>query len=1094
MTMKLILTCSLCLLLAAGLSNPLQAQQRTPPSTTTQKSATMTSTQTTGGNGAIEGRITNASGNGVADVRVELESTSNGMRMTVMTDPSGNYRFVDVPAGRYRVFTSSGQAATAPARDVDVQVTQLTTVNMVLSRDNNRATAAIDAAEVAGDTSTGQIMSVYNTKYIHYLPHPNLVTRNGEAYGALNLSLLQAGVASGGGMAMGRGPAVAGADPITNNFHVDGIDNNNKAAPGPLVYVSNEATTSFSLMQNQHSPELGHAMGGKFNNFVRTGTNQFHGALYNYLQNRHMNAVDQSMFRQGFLENPRHDQNRLGASAGLPIVPSKLFFFGNFEYIPFGFERPFAGTVFAPTAAGFATLNSFRLVSPTNLGILQNQLGVAPGATTTLTVTGQPIPFGPVNTAVRGWQNQWMGTGAVDATMSHADQFRLRYVHNRIESTHATPALPAFNTPRGTTSLLGSLGWYHTFNSVVTNEFRFGYNRLNDQFNVGSFNFPGLDVFPNIQISNLNLNLGPNLASAQSSIINTYHLADGVNWNMGRHTIRFGVDGRRLIGSQSGFATARGLFGFSSIERFLLDLPPDVISQRSFGDSYFSGNQWLWFGYLQDHIMMTPNFSMDLGVRYQYASIPASVKRFTRNAAMNAPGVLEFREPETDWNNFAPHIGIAWSPTQMRNVVFRAGAGMSYDALNANLYSFSGIAPFLGPNVFGNLASDTAGFFRTGALASPNFSALTDVQQRALTAAFVPIEQELPYAMQWNASVQTVIWPRATLEVKYMGARGLNLPRMSILNGTQRVTADRSLPLFFTRPSQAELNALPLTLNDLQNLPGSTLAAAGFTSPLRTLAADGKSWYHGLGVQLNQRFAAGFQMLGAWTWSHSLVDSFGSDLDLSRGRHYTESLFDRRHRVTATAVWDVADAFRDTTSAVRNVLANLVMSGTYTYETPLFVPALSGVDAGLNFGGLGAGVIVNPNGIAGTGTDVTALRNGRGQVVGFMANDPNARFVRAGAGVFTNGAFPRLGLDHTNNFDVALAKGFSWQDKLRFELRGEAYNVFNHPQFVGGDINSIGVQRIPSTFFIPGAVDFNNPRIALASNARLLQVALRLTF
>ena len=1077
MTMKLILTCSLCLLVAAGMFNPLAAQQ----TTTTQAK-----------NGTIEGRITNSSGTGVSNMRVELENTGSGMRMTVMTDPSGNYRFVDVPAGRYRVFTSSGQAATAPARDVDVTVTQVSTVNMVISSDNP-STPGIDADEPIGDSNTAQIMSFYNTKYIHYLPSPNLVTRNGEAYGALNLSLLQAGVTSNSGLVDARGPAVAGTTPITNNFHVDGIDNNNRVTPGPLVYVSNEATTSFSLMQAQHAPEFGHAMGGKLNSIVRTGTNQVHGAVYNYLQNRNLNAVDQSMFRQGFLENPRYDQNRMGGSLGVPLVPSKVFFFGNFEYIPFGFERAFPGQVFAPTTAGFNTLRTFASVSPTNLGILQNQVGVAADATTTATVNGTAIPFGPVNTAIRGWQNQWIGTGALDATINHVDQIRLRYTHNQLESTHATPALSSFSTPRDMMSLVGSFAWYHTFNTM-TNELRLGYNRLDQQYRYAGTNFPGIDTFPAIQISNLNLNLGPNVPTAQSSMINTYHLADGINWNMGRHTIRAGVDARRSIGSQSGFPTANGAFAFSSIDRFLLDLPPDVVSQRTFGDSFFSGNQWLWFGYLQDHIMITPSFSLDLGVRYQWASVPAQVKRYVRNNRASVPGVLEFREPETDWNNFAPQVGFAWSPTQSRKVVIRAGAGMSYDAMNGNYYTFSSLAPFFGSNVFGNLSSNTPGFFRNGALASPNFSTLTDAQARALTGLSIPVEQELPYAIQWNAAIQTMIWPRATLEVKYMGTRGLNLPRMSIVNGASNVNASRSLPVFYARPTQAELNALGLTLNNLQNQPVGEFAAAGFTGPIRTLTPDGKSWYHGVGVQLNQRFAAGFQMLGAWTWSHYLVDSFGNEMDLSFSRRYTESLYDRRHRGTLTAVWDVADAFKDTSSMVRNILANLVFSGTYTYETPMYIPALSGVDAGLNFGGLGAGVLVNPNGIAGTGTDVTPLRNSNGAIVGYMANDPNAAFVRAGAGVYTNGAFPRLKMDHTNNFDVALVKGFSYRDRVRFELRGEAYNLFNHPQFIGNEINNIGLQPIPGNLFIPGSVGFNDPRNMLPSNARMLQVALRLTF
>src|SRR5262249_36536186 len=152
-----------------------------------------------------------------------------------------------------------------------------------------------------------------------------------------NLSLLPAGVVSNGGIGPGRAPVVGGQWPTSSNFYIDGTDNNNRGIPGQLASVSNEAAAEFLTQQNQYSPEVGHAAGGQFNMITRTGTNAFHGAFYEYFWNRNLNAVDQAFARQGITDNPRYDQNRLGANLGFPIVRDRLFFFGDFEYIPLGF-------------------------------------------------------------------------------------------------------------------------------------------------------------------------------------------------------------------------------------------------------------------------------------------------------------------------------------------------------------------------------------------------------------------------------------------------------------------------------------------------------------------------------------------------------------------------------------------------------------------------------------------------------------------------------------------------------------------------------------------------------------------------------------
>ena len=153
------------------------------------------------------------------------------------------------------------------------------------------------------------------------------------------------------------------------------MDNNAKTVTGPLVYVPIEATAEFTLLQNQFAPEFGHSSGGQFNTIVKSGTNELRGSLYEYFQNRNLNAVDQAFARQDIREIPRFDQNRLGGSVGGPIRKNKLFYFGNFEYAPLGQAFTLSPPVSAPAAEGFARLAAIPGLSQTNHHVLWQPVG-----------------------------------------------------------------------------------------------------------------------------------------------------------------------------------------------------------------------------------------------------------------------------------------------------------------------------------------------------------------------------------------------------------------------------------------------------------------------------------------------------------------------------------------------------------------------------------------------------------------------------------------------------------------------------------------------------------------------------------------------
>src|SRR6185503_523160 len=148
------------------------------------------------------------------------------------------------------------------------------------------------------------VQSTFQSEQIVNVP---IIETAGNFYGALNLSLLSAGVSSNGGVGQGTGPSVGGQRPMNNNFMIEGVDNNRKDITGPLVYVPTEATQEFSLLQNQFNSEFGHSSGGQFNTVLRSGGNALHVSAYEYFQNRKLNALDQSFKRQGVTEKPRYD-------------------------------------------------------------------------------------------------------------------------------------------------------------------------------------------------------------------------------------------------------------------------------------------------------------------------------------------------------------------------------------------------------------------------------------------------------------------------------------------------------------------------------------------------------------------------------------------------------------------------------------------------------------------------------------------------------------------------------------------------------------------------------------------------------------------
>jgi hypothetical protein len=350
----------------------------------------------------------------------------------------------------------------------------------------------------------------------------------------------------------------------------------------------------------------------------------------------------------------------------------------------------------------------------------------------------------------------------------------------------------------------------------------------------------------------------------------------------------------------------------------------------------------------------------------------------------------------------------------------------------------------------------------------------------------------MPYIEHWNVAVSHGFGGRLATELKYMGHHGVNLPLEAFVNGSP-VTATSSLPVFFTNPGAATLAGLTTTQSGLATTT-TPFTTAGFTNSLLTMSPTGNSWYNAAALKIQETFTAGTQVVAQYTYQDLRSDATGTPLDLAFGRRWEDSPWNQKHRATITPIVDVASMLSQSSGWVRNVAANLSIMGTVTYARGSRLPLFSAVDTGMTGNGLGTGVFVNPNGTPGTGSGATPLTNGSGQVVAFMATNPNAQFVAGGPGTFST-ARPTVRLGDTRNIDLSIVKRFSVPERAKLEIRGDAYNLINHPQFTGMPISTLGSPLLATpSFLVPQSTLFDNMRGTLSGNPRVVQLALRLMF
>jgi hypothetical protein len=1121
----------------------------------------VTFAQTTSGD--LVGTVKDPSGAIIPNANVTVTNQATGVAVSMKSGSGGEFRASNLLPGQYDLAVSSAGFEPYTLHGVTVELNKTATTNVTLSVGANTTVEVAAEAGVALDTTTTNLTQTFSNTELSDLP--STASGGSTGFGVLNASLLSPGVASSGGIGIGIGPSIGGQRPRNNNFTIEGIDNNNKAVTGPLVYIPNDSVQGFTLITNQFSPEFGHSSGGQFNTNVTSGTNHFHGRVYEYFQNRNLNAESGTQGGKPAI-NPRFDNNRYGGQIGGPVLRDKLFFFGNFERNSIGQNPAIFSCV--PTTAGLATLKSLGTTYGLNANNLAQYLQYTPAATITgpgggpisasadqacgNSATGAQflqvyqgtafdkpsgiygggsaftnIPLGNYQATASTPSNFDVLTTSMDYTLSAKDSIRGRYVYNRLTDTDNatnTVPFPVFNTTQPFRFHLVALSEYHTFTPNLTNEFRVGFNRYENEVTAGNFSYPGLDQFPNLTFDDQGaVNLGPDPNAPQFTIQNLYQVTDNVNYVKGKHTITIGFDGRKYISPQGFTQRARGDYEWDNLTEFLHDLAPTSFGERSTGNLTYYGDQTALYGYVNDTWRMTPQITINGGLRYEFTSVPVGERAQSLNSAASVPGLITFAQPKPAYKSFAPRIGINWAPDDKTSV--RAGFGLAYDVLFDNLGTLSFPPQYSATNDVGNAGNPQPGdpnFLKNGGLPPGKGGILVFpttpaglAAQRAATAAFIP-NQVVPYAETYTLTIQRTFAKNYTAEVGYIGTRGIHLPTQIQLNVQPRVNAANQLPTLLSGSTTVTAPAGANTLAAIQALsnivPAFNTPAAAFTSKITSYQPYSQSNYNALVANVTRRFIDGLQANLSYTWSKTMDDAtaevFATTLTPRRPQNsqnvnadYSRSALDRTHRISLEAVYDLQFYKHSNSFLMKNLVGNWTIAPIYTYESPEYATVLSDTNANLN--GDSTAIdrpIVNPNGKKGTATTVVpqfasnlASLCGAGSTqcaantVGYIAVDPNAYYIQAQAGTLPTASRNTLPTRPINNIDLSAYKRLTFHEHYSFEFGAQAYNVLNHAQYTPGtvgNINStsnttsvINFQKVDNAFFgQPGKVFQNNAR------------------
>jgi hypothetical protein len=1033
--------------------------------------------------GTLRGTVQDPAKAVIAGANVNITNQVTGVKESTKTTSTGEYVFPNLLVGTYTVEIDSPGFAKHARKDIEVLPNQVITADAKLAVGPTTSIVEVTGGAEAVQTTTSQLSNDFGARAVSDLPSPGL------GGGPLNLALLAPNTTTQGAGVLGEGGSIGGARPRLNSFNIDGVDDNRVDVTGHTSEVIPEAVSDFNLVTNMFSAEMGHSAGGQFNIVTKSGTNNWHGSAWEFNNNRDFNAMDNLEKDSGLTAPRRVDRNRVGADIGGPLIKDKLFIYGAYQFTGVGLSAAAVGQL-APTAAGLVQLNNMA-ANDTVRSIL-SQFPTAPVADApSETVNGVPIPIGTFQPTAPSYLNQHDFNINGDLNLGR-HSVRGRFLYDRQRQPNVNP-----DTPQS--QFTGSIGadnrkiiltdaW--TVSDHMINDFRLSYSRF-----VQSYTVPTeFANFPNAKVDVLGLNIGPEGNSPQSYVQNNYQVLNNISIVKGAHTFKFGPEYRRWIAPSDFLPRSRGEWDYADLQTLINDQVPEGFNGalRGAGTGFFNGNQTALYGFLQDDWKVTPRLTLNLGLRYEWTSNPADVKKQTLNAISTLPGVYDFRQPTTDTNNFMPRIGFALDPTGSGRWAVRGGFGVSFDVTPQNFPLLS-LPPQLqteqNPGITCGLPSPPAwcasgsGFLAGGGLRQVNVPPATQQEARLATQGII-LDQVQPKVLTWTLGVQRELMKDTSLEVRYLGTRATQLLVQARSNTMSAFTAGlQPLPTFFDGSQVPAAIVGGSRLSDFENFnpfihPEFTEVDANGDlvggALVTTFPPIGSSTYHAGSIDLNRRFTRGLMLRGNYTYAHNIDDStnelFSSvvnprrpfdwqNLRLDRGR----STLDIRHKFALSWLYELPNVSTDS-GLLKTLAHGWQWNGTYLVQTGPPISVLANVDANGNADAAGDRAILNPAGIAllGTGVDyvcagpggVTSVASiasgcvgGSSNVAGYVAQNPNARYVQAELG-----AFPTVGRNTfespgVNVWNLGLFKNTKLSERATLQLRVDTFNTFNHRNY-----------------------------------------------
>jgi hypothetical protein len=531
---------------------------------------------------------------------------------------------------------------------------------------------------------------------------------------------------------------------------------------------------------------------------------------------------------------------------------------------------------------------------------------------------------------------------------------------------------------------------------------------------------------------------------------------------------------------------------------------------RGAGSGFTADNYHAFYWFAQDDWKVTSRLTFNLGLRYEYSGVPRDEAKQALNAIANDPKFgLIFRKPKADTNNFGPHAGFAWDPTGRGKWAVRGGAQISYDVIPNN-FAINSLPPELqseqNPALTCGLSNpplwcpNGPGFLLHGGLLQTNVPPTTQADARAATGSIIP-DQVDPKVISWSLGIQHELFRDTSVEVRYVGTRSLSLPVQQRLNSASAFDPNfpggglTPLPTYFKASDVPAAVPTPVdTLASFNAFVKNPLSVDGFLGVMTTFPPKGSGIYHAGSVDFMHRFAKGLYFRANYTYEKNIDNStnelFSSRVNPRRaqdGYNFANergrSVLDLPHKFAMTWVYDLPN-IRTENRFVGGVAHGWELSGTYLAQSGQPVTPLSGVDSNANGDSAGDRTILNPAGVGFTGSTVTAVCNnglaGGGAtyidptcdpnhsddppkgcktncvdptpgspaaVVGYLANNPNARFIQAGVGAKANVGRNTVSSPGLNVWNMSVLKTNKLTERASLQFRFETYDTFNHPNF-----------------------------------------------